>query len=186
MLVWVLVWTSVSALVEFLVSATGTMQAEKELEKEMGDAGDDAEMLDEKMWFGADDEEVPEDTKQNKDAGATDTKSNTKGDEDTRKLVAGDGEEQADEDADQNQNENAKVCRRMNAVHYSFLVSNDLCDRSRFSCRVLLIRCHIQQCFNMMPCLPQFDLVRSVRSRILGFVESWETRHDTGMGVQQN
>ena len=91
-------------------SEVDAMQAEKELEKEMGDAGDDAEMLDEKMWLGDDDGEQPEGTEQNKDAGTTDTKSNNKGDEDTRKLVAGDGEEQQEDDPEQPGDEDPKVC----------------------------------------------------------------------------
>lgn len=89
------------------------MQTEKELEKEMGDAGDDAEVLDEKMWFGEDEGEEPEDNEQRKDAGTTDTKSNSKGDEDTRKLVAGDREEQEDEKEDPDQDENAQVRRNL-------------------------------------------------------------------------
>jgi hypothetical protein len=83
------------------------MQAAEELEKEMGDAGDDAEVLDEKMWLG-DDEEEPGDGEQRKDAGTTDAKSRGKGDDETRKLVAGDGEEEEEREEDR-QDENTQV-----------------------------------------------------------------------------
>lgn len=67
----------------------------------MGDAGDLAEVLDEKMWLGDEDVsgEKPEDLK---DAGAAD-QAGQEGDPGTRKMVAGgeesDGDQQYDDDS---------------------------------------------------------------------------------------
>lgn len=102
-------------------TCVGGMQAEKELEKEMGDAGDDAEVLDEKMWLGEEDGEEAEDTEQRKDVGTTDAKSNSKVDEETRKLVAGDGEEPEQQEDQEGNDENSQV-RPFDALLHSITV----------------------------------------------------------------
>lgn len=93
----------------FYLSVTLLVQAEKELEKEMGDAGDDAEVLDEKLWFGEDEGGEGEENESRKDAGASDSKINSKSDDDNRKMVAGGEDEQEDEKGDGDKADDAQV-----------------------------------------------------------------------------
>ena len=70
---------------------------EPELDKEFGDAGDDADIVDEQMWRGDESDDGGEEAK--KDAGVSDKSTAEAGDASTRKLVAGQHDEEAAGDA---------------------------------------------------------------------------------------
>ena len=85
---------------------------EPELNKEFGDAGDDADIVDEKMWRDESDDAASdgESDGPNKDAGYNDKGTQEAGDESTRKMVAG-GRDGDDDDNEDGREREAQVWR---------------------------------------------------------------------------
>lgn len=81
----------------------------------MGDAGELAEVLDEKMWLG-DEENSGENPEDSKDAGVADQAGQEEGDPSTRKLVAG-GEETDDDQQYDDESKETGADKKVGASH---------------------------------------------------------------------